>query len=82
MRVIVFKKVLSPLPDGASENPQPYQICTPDRMFTDWNSLGREIFTRPFQEVIVREYIMTEEDEKKEIAENFDEFWEKAKLED
>lgn len=82
MRVIVFKKVLSPLPDGASENPQPYQICTSDRMFIDWNSLGREIFTRPFQEVIVREYIMTEEDEKKEIAENFDEFWEKAKLED
>ena len=51
-------------------------------MFTDWNSLGREIFTRPFREVIMREYIMTEEDEKKEIAENFDEFWEKAKSED
>lgn len=82
MRVIVFKKVLSSLSDGVSENPQPYQICTPDRMFIDWNSLGREIFTRPFREVIVREYIMTEDDEKKEIAENFDEFWEKAKQED
>lgn len=82
MRIIILKKVLSPLPDVVSENPQPYQICTPDRIFTDWNSFGREIFTRPFQEVIVREYIMTEEDEKKEIAENFDEFWEKSKPED
>lgn len=82
MRIIILKKVLSPLPDVVSENPQPYQICTPDRIFTDWNSFGREIFTRPFQEVIVREYVMTEEDEKKEIAENFDEFWEKSKLED
>ena len=71
MRVIVFKKVLSPLSDGVSENPQPYQICTPDRIFIDWNSLGREIFTRPFREVIVREYIMTEEDEKKEIAKKY-----------